>query len=212
MFEAFRGQRGDPMARGYCCDCSATAEIRSLHERTRGSELVAIEGDCIRKFQNLGWTHIKGKLRCPSCTTKRNDKPKNEGELTMAQAPAADLRQPTREQKRQIIELLGEVYDTKTERYHGKETDQTVAETIGNGVMFGWVASIREELFGPDGGNEEAEELLRDIAIWRKNAEVKALEMHANLKDFNEARQKVADLFTRLESLRKSIGPKGARA
>ena len=122
------------------------------------------------------------------------------------------IRQPTREQKRQIIEMLTACYDTKAERYTGTETDVTIADAIGGGCMFGWVATIREDMFGPDGGNEEHVTLMADIAQWRVNAEKLATDMHAALRDFNDARAKVKGLEDRLAAVLKSLGPKARSA
>lgn len=122
------------------------------------------------------------------------------------------IRQQTREQKRQIIEMLTAAYDVKTERYTGAETDITIADAIGGGCMFGWVAAIREDMFGPDGGNEEHESLMADLNQWRENADKLASDMHGNLREFNDARSKVATLQTRLDAVLKAAGPKAARA
>lgn len=216
MFEAVRDERGFPAAKCTCQDCGHTERIRAGHERHKGDEPSVNEGQCIRKLTDNGWSHIRGRLRCPSCTTKRRasnaeDFPTAEV-IPMTTTPTpAPLRQPTREQKRAIIDLLGEVYDTKSERYRGAETDQTVADTLGSGILWGWVSQVREELFGPD-GNEEADMLLRDIAEWRKTADALAERLHGQLlehqktlREFNEARAKVAELAERVET-RKAVG------
>uniref|UniRef100_UPI0035B18533 hypothetical protein n=1 Tax=Paenirhodobacter enshiensis TaxID=1105367 RepID=UPI0035B18533 len=74
------------------------------------------------------------------------------------------LRQPSQDQRGDIIEMLVTCYDRKAKRYTGAETDKTVADTIGGGCMPGWVAEIRERDFGPSGGNEEIEALRTEIA------------------------------------------------
>ena len=38
-------------------------------------------------------------------------------------------------------------------------------------VMPGWVAEIREEFFGPDGGNGEMDALLAEMRAWVKDRE-----------------------------------------
>lgn len=73
-------------------------------------------------------------------------------------------REPTREQRREIILALETVYDVQKERYTGNYTDRIVAEEIGTGVMPGWVAKIRDEAYGPAGGNEETLALLDQLA------------------------------------------------
>jgi hypothetical protein len=75
----------------------------------------------------------------------------------------APIRQPTPEQEVDIIVTLSAVYDRKAKRYQGQETDKTVAETVGGGVMPGWVATIRAAKFGP-AGNEEVDLIRESIA------------------------------------------------
>ena len=76
-----------------------------------------------------------------------------------------ELRQPTKEQKREIVAMLNDVYDTENERYKAKNTDQSVADDLQDGILWGWVAEIRESMYGPD-GNEEATLLISDIKTW----------------------------------------------
>ncbi|MEB3421745.1 hypothetical protein VK682_24550 [Salipiger manganoxidans] len=91
------------------------------------------------------------------------------------QAGAA-VPQPSREQKRAIIDLLQASYDTKAGRYLQGETDATLATVLE--VRAGWVAVLREELFGPDGRNEEADALRQELEALR--ADIKAVEaVHA---------------------------------
>lgn len=67
----------------------------------------------------------------------------------------------TREQKREIMLMLQQVYDTEKQRYKGEETDKTVAHVLGI-ERWGWVSKIREELFGP-AGNEAGDKLLAEV-------------------------------------------------
>lgn len=56
-----------------------------------------------------------------------------------------------RDDRRIIFEKLNEVYADEKTGYGGDWTDKTVAEDLG--VPMAWVAAIREEMFGPAGGN-----------------------------------------------------------
>ena len=118
--------------------------------------------DVIDALKDLGWSHIKNRLRCPACTKARSDKPKEVTVTTTAEL----TRQPTQAQEVDIIVALSSVYDRKAKRYAGTETDRTVAEVIGGGCMPGWVARIRSEKFGP-AGNEEAEAIRAEIETVR---------------------------------------------
>lgn len=122
----------------------------------------------------------------------------------MATIPQEGLRQPTRDQKREIMAMLQDVYDPKAQRYRGAETDKTIAETLGDGILFGWVAQIREEFFGPD-GNEAADLLIADVQAWMQKADALSAKLHdshaawtKDMREFNEAKAKVADLVDRL--------------
>lgn len=129
------------------------------------------------------------------------------------------LRQPTPKQKREIIGILEDVYDDDSKRYKGQETDKTVAETIGGGVMPGWVAEIREEMFGPDGSNDEMEALMVEMRAWRDarlkdvaNARIHLENAEKVLRDMDQAIAAVAEFEKRQANIIKAVGPKAARA
>ena len=204
---------GREMALCTCDDCSATVLFPAMHgtgQGGRGKNTVlpplVNEGKVIQQAQAAGWSMIGKKLRCPACEAAR--KAPKEKPMTNVEP----IRQPSREQKRQIIEMLTATYDTAKERYTGTETDLTIADAIGGGCMFGWVAAIREDMFGPAGGNEEHEQLLADLHQWRENADKLAADMHGNLRDFNDARAKVKAFEDRLAAVVKAVGPKAVRA
>lgn len=165
------------------CTCDICG--REAHERAkfqysrRGSEDRKMdEGQVRLRLQGRGWSYVKNVLRCPSCETARKsaDKPpvkeKDMAEKpktltlvsTPAPAPVPVQTEPTREQKRQINDLLEEVYDTKAERYVGRESDATVAEALGAEFKIDWVAQVREEFYGPANDNSEMIEIMAEIA------------------------------------------------
>lgn len=218
-----RGSRTSS-ASAVCDICGHSEVVRVDYERTHSGFKVN-EGQVIFRLTKNDWSYIKGVLRCPECEAKRRgDHPsKIKEELPVAQndnvvaiTPAAEEpRQPSREQKRQIVSLLTEVYDTNAGRYTGGETDKTVADAIGNGVMFGWVAQIRDELFGPDGGNEELESLEADFKAWTEEAAQIAKTCHEDiqkalvaLREYNKLRDRLGALSSRIEALKTAIGPR----
>lgn len=219
-------KRGDrtSSASAVCDICEHSEVVRADYEKTHAGFKVN-EGQVIFRLTQNDWSYIKGVLRCPECETKRRGEfapkpkevpmPQNDNVVAITPVPTEELRQPSREQKRQIISLLTEVYDTSAGRYTGGETDKTVAEAIGNGVMFGWVAQIRDELFGPDGGNEELEALEADFKAWTEEASAVAKSCHediqkalAQLRDYNKLRDKIGALSARIEALKSAIGPR----
>lgn len=62
--------------------------------------------------------------------------------------PMNAARQPTREDNRRILDALDTVYDVDHQRYKGQESDDTVAGKLD--VPRAWVATIRDQSFGPD--------------------------------------------------------------
>ena len=110
-----------------------------------------------KQLRKMGWNIHGNVTECPECQSKR-EKPNM---VTTKE----ELRQPTKEQKREIVAMLNDVYDTENERYKAKNTDQSVADDLQDGILWGWVAEIRESMYGPD-GNEEATLLISDIRTW----------------------------------------------
>lgn len=125
----------------------------------------------------------------------------------------------TREQKRQIMSLLDIGYDTEAGRYKGADTDATVAAAIGGGVMPGWVTELREEFFGPDGGNGEMDALAAEMRAWLRDRRKERDEAQGHL---DAAAKSVAALdgrlseaegmLGRLDAIRKAVGPKAGAA
>lgn len=104
------------------------------------------------------------------------------------------LRQPTIEQRRQIVEMLVITYDGAAQRYKGTDTDKTISDALGNGVMPGWVAEIREQNFGPAGGNEELDAIRAELAAIEKKQAAE-----------------IAALKKRIDAVCAAVGPKAAR-
>lgn len=182
-------------------------------------------GDVVTKLQKKGWSYTNKGLLCAECSAAKvrakTPKPQQKEteivtQLLKTDAPA--VRQPTREQRRQIVELLNTCYDTKAERYIGTDTDKTVADCIGGGVLFGWVAQVREEFFGPDGGNAEMAELLQSIAYQRTLVESvaeKITDIQKQVATYWELHQSVVNELTALErrvvAIKIAVGPKAGK-
>ena len=167
------------------------------------------EGMIIKCLQKDGWSYIGKKLRCPKCEAERaiKIKPVEEAPMTTTTEPVRtnDVRQPTKAQKREIIDLLTEVYDTKAQRYKGVETDQSVADAIGADIMWGWVSQLRDDLFGPD-GNEAEDKAIAELKEWQAKADKAAAEyskqlqdLQASLREFNNARNEVTKLMNAIK-------------
>lgn len=220
---------GFPQATITCEDCRTETFTAAAERGDQGHAQVR------RKAGAKGWTYVKGVDRCPACEAARKAKPaaqetpvptpKEEALVPAAQTSVVtDIRQPTPANKRAIIARLEEVYDHDAQRYKAAHTDVTVAEDLGQGIMFGWVAVIREDLFGP-AGNAESDALVGDfIALLERQDAIdkKAADLHTTLqeclsalREMNVEREKIAaDLKTarlRIEALKATLGPRAAR-
>ena len=112
----------------------------------------------------------------------------------------SEPRQPTKDQKREILSMLDLAYNVKAQRYKGAETDQSVAAALGAGVMWGWVAALREEFYGPD-GNENVELALQEVAKWRESIDTKLEEVRATVTELDKAKAEIAKLVEKLNAL-----------
>ena len=129
-----------------------------------------------------------------------------------------ELRQPTRDQKREIILLLTACYDVEAGRYRGADTDKTVAETVGGGCMPGWVAQQREDLFGQNGGNEQIEDTAAEIEAWKADIAKRLTEINAaqqdilgKIREASAALQQADKLERQIGAIKAAVGPKVAR-
>ncbi len=192
----------DGCGRGEVIPCSYEGTWKS----SRGTRPSAKEAN--RKAVSKSWAIVKDGLFCPACDAKRraaSAKPKwlqdaevmVTKEANMAKTETASvtpIRKPTPKQERLIILALEDAYDDQAKRYKGKETDKTIADDLGDGIMFGWVAEVRERLFGPTGRNEEIEAI---------QAEINALR--------DDFAKRVSALDKRLDAVVAAVGPKAAR-
>lgn len=199
-------KNGRELARCVCDVCGAETSIPAMHGTappgSRGLKQVKLpplanEASVVKRLQADRWSLISNKLRCPSCEATRKS-PKEP-----AMDNISEIRQPTREQIREIVQALEIMYDTKAGRYTGGQTDATVANDMGGGIMPGWVAIERERAFGPAGGNEELDALQADAQeYW---ARIKALEATI------AAEVRGLEAFgKRLGAIKAAVGPKAA--
>lgn len=153
-----------------CDQCGRTEVVTCDYERRPSGEWRPNEGQILRKITARGWEVVRGALWCPACEAARRAEmaaKRGEGKMADAKSNVEPIRQPDGMQKRVIIAALNDAYDDDARRYRGSHTDRSIADDLGGGVMPGWVAAIREELFGP-AGNEEVEAIRAEIAACRE--------------------------------------------
>lgn len=193
MIEAIK-KGGAPRARVLCDECGHEETVPCAYHGPNPDE-----GQIIKKLSQKGWGFVKGKIYCSVCEAKRKVVPMKKPE-PVTEHP----REPTRAQKREIMDMLEAVYDTDQERYKSGDTDETVSEVLG--VMPGWVAQIREDFFGPDGGNEEIERLSREVAtlVNKSNEMVKAgMTFEGEIKKLQAS---ATSMSAALEKIKKAVG------
>lgn len=213
-----RNQKGYPRAECMCDFCDRIEVMGAKYKRTRGQGDQVDEGPLIRRLQQMGWSKIKGKIRCPICEAKRKSeaheqvKSMNESRVISMQSVKSKseaVREPTKKQRVQIFAMLAEVYDIDAGRYMQGDTDDTVAEVLG--VMPGWVSEIRAAEFGPDGNNEDIDALADEIAAFRTEAVAAIKAGTEHNEKMIKALDRAADFGERLNRIRAAIGPRNQK-
>jgi hypothetical protein len=213
--------RGNSMAKCFCSKCGRTTTFRCAHtfNPKKASDIKVKVSEALPKAMADGWSFKYGNPLCPICEKERKDaqKPREEPQMSkeptvivVPPPPAPPLRQPTRDQKRLIVAALEESYDTKNQRYKGTETDKGIADMLADGIMSGWVAAVREDMFGPD-GNEEMTDLAAEIKEWMKRVDLALSDIQLALGGMELAKAEVSKYLGRLNKIAASIGPKAER-
>jgi hypothetical protein len=193
MIEAIKQGQGVSRVKVICDDCGKHEIVAcAYHRPSKTAPREPDEGQARKKVEGMGWAYVKGVLRCASCEAKR--KAKNKVTEVIKKPNVQPIRKADSKQKRLIILALEDAYDDAEKRYRGGSTDRTVAEELGGGIMPGWVAEVREELYGP-AGNEEADQLRADIDALQKET--------ARLIDAfkSEQHKKIEELRSRLDDV-----------
>ena len=196
---------GAQRALAVCDDCGHKETIAASYKPAPHKAHVwsLDEGQATRKLHGMGWAYFKKTLRCPECEAKRKAQTKP---LVVMETTMETPREPTKAQKREIMDLLGSAYDTAAERYTGGETDETVAKVLG--VMPGWVAQLRDEFFGPDGGNEDIDALADEVQGWLKDAQAYVAAAEKSLDALKAQIARVDDMQDKLTRIKAAVGPR----
>ena len=205
---------GKELALITCDTCGAKEEVVCMHgtntrtarKRSNGPKTtIALQNNktVLQKLLKLKWKVYSTRQICGFCV----DKAKEE-KMVRQTAKIEKLepnRKPSREQKREIMLMLQTVYDFENQRYTKSETDKTVADALGEGTLWGWVREIREDMFGPD-GNEENMLTVGEAKLWidRASANIEAFEktitdMQHTLTQIKADRKEVVELLTKMQ-------------
>jgi hypothetical protein len=199
MIESRKNNGGAPRATAHCDipECDRTEVIPCAYHRVGNGRAEPDQKQAHAKLQGQGWSYVKGKLRCPSCEAKRKVVP-----MKAVEAP----REPTRAQKREIMDMLETAYDVENERYTGGDTDDTVADVLK--VLPGWVAQIREEFFGPAGGNDDMAALRIELEQFITDGEKQIKAGETWVASMSRAVERARDYKTRLAGIERAVGPR----
>lgn len=172
----------------------------------------ALPNDVVeRKFRQKGWEvgHDSRDDFCPSCVATKiakrrgsklkpisNVVPLRE-DTTMPLANGEALPEMSRSDRRIIFAKLEEVYKDEEHGYQGGWTDQTVARDLGAHIPAAWVATVREENFGPVRSNEDVVDMLRRV-------EVAAVEAKVALAEAKKIRSETSALVERVNTSSKN--------
>jgi hypothetical protein len=206
MLTACRNDRGKSAALLACDLCGHSTVIPCQHQRARGRDAEVNVGNANRRATTMGWEIRGSEHHCPTCVEQRRSEPAPIKDAAVNEVPNNlpkinnELRQPTKEQKRQILEMLQDTYDMGAQRYRGVETDRSIAEVLGKEFLWGWVSSIREEFFGP-GGNEEADIRLSELQACLQSIDALLPKLKKQQMEIDEA---VAGLIQKKNELLKA--------
>jgi hypothetical protein len=182
-------------ARAICSRCGGKDEIFLNTQRSSGSgeDTDIITRGIATKFERLGWQTGKT-LICPKHVVleKKTMKPIIEIDKVVQMSSAAPPRLPTRDEKRIIFQKIDEFYVGETVGYEKNWSDEKVAKDLN--VPVAWVATIREENFGPNMDEETAavtaeakalvEEIKTTLQAWNVKDDIieKSIQKIANRK------------------------------
>jgi len=192
----------------------------------------------LKKFKRMGWEIRGKRTTCPDCLspaqrqaniTRAADAnpltvyfeeainlpaPEIIDQLfpTLKETPMAEpatapaFTAPTRDQKRRIHDEIAGNWDEPRGRYIGNASDQMIADHLK--LPRAWVAEIRSDFFGEEGGNEEMVELR--AALDRHIDDVERLVTNAmdNAAKFDKVLTELKGMRSRLERIEKSVLPR----
>lgn len=203
-FEVARVARGDGHAQALvirCVTCDAVGEPPMASTQLMPTD------QALKKFERLGWSFQHNNKRfdkCPDCTRAASVRGINEGVTRQVRAQlkalpmdesksnVAQLRTPTMEDRRRILEELQAAYDPTRKAYVGELSDEKLAAKLS--VPRAWVSDIRSSFFGPD-TNEAMLRVQGELVAWLaklKDIEERALGIAGEAET---ARREVAALM-----------------
>ena len=167
-----------------CCHegCTATLSI-PVNDTRKPPDVI------FNMARRKGWDINEGK-RSFHCPEHRKEK-----KVTTKEP---EVRQPSKEQRRLIFREIDENYTGRA--YVSGVTDKVIGEKLK--MPWAWVASVREENFGPAGLDPELQRAITTVD--ELEARVKQMETEA-LAAFESSVREIADVAQQLSAVRASL-------
>lgn len=176
-----------------CARCRVVGRYRHVGRRKPPE---AIE----QYFRNHGWEVGKSPRGdvCPACAN-----PAKLPKETVMTA-AAEPRAMSREDRRIIFAKVDELYLDDKSGYTPPWTDNAVARDLG--VPRAWVATVRDELFGPEGSNAEFDDFIAKAAPIITDLKNLHKSVAAQLEEARKLSARVEDLERVAKRVEREIG------
>lgn len=123
------------------------------------------------------------------------------------ESPSGGADQPremSREDRRIIFAKVDELYLDDKSGYVAPWTDSAVARDLG--VPRAWVATVRDELFGPEGSNQDFDDFLAKAAPIIADMKNLARSATAQLEEARQIAARVDDLERVARRIEREIG------
>ena len=199
-----------------CSSCDKEGKLKDQSQSWMPTEFVS------KKFHQQGWSDIGGGTgTCPECIAMKAEEDKAKRELTKAQKravwcklndvkrseiakpkdvpviTAVQPRQPTREERRKIIDALDETYIPERECYAKSWSDKSLSAKLD--MPRAWIAEERDRAYGPD-RNEAQQQGLAEIEGVLKTLRAKEDAALALAADFEKLRKEVEGVQRKLSA------------
>lgn len=197
-----------------CCQCGYDAKIKENTNKSLPIEFLS------KKFREWGWDvgqTAKGDV-CPRCVAgKKPMSPasrraafcaiNNVARLAPAAIPApapieqpqvitmADPRQPTREDRRAILDSIEEHWNHERNCYRQAFSDKALGAKLNKPAA--WVSDIRDEFFGPD-TNEARDEAIATLQTLEKDTKAAADRLLAAAQEAETLNRKIVAELAKL--------------
>jgi hypothetical protein len=132
-----------------------------------------------------------------------------EENMNILDTPTPATRAMCRDDKRAIFRRLDEVYSVPAGRYVDDWTDHRLATEMN--MPRAWIAQVRDEAYGPEGGNDEMEKLLADIAATHRKLEGAVELCLTAATEAEKLNADVKSLSERLAKVKLAVGPQAGR-